>query len=898
MNIDGIDVLYFVKVGSSIFAIANDGQWHAITQEDIADSIPIYDIAVEDILVNDASAPYIVIDQQTVLIPNSLLIQSSQEQSSVQTDNTSSVDSQIPDNQAAQVQSTDTEGLNYFYSVIQTQYNTLIAQSGYTSQGDVLSNVSNEINSLIGEQDSFVTLTLSVIIDDANDGYLNQFEVPKVNLSGQALDAIDGQRLSLILTDTQGNQLQLEVISMNESWQINDVDISSLAEGLITAEISAPTYQGIAEPAFDDTIKDTLANISIEIEDLDNVINAVEISAVVIKGTVNNVEDGQTVVVTLSDANGLSRQISTTVVNGIWILPAQDLSDFDQGSLFATAEVIDIAGNPVASSTTDPIDILAAVDITVDTGKDEFVNRFEMLKLDFSGVVDDIENGQPVTITITDINGQTLTYNTLIVDGTWQIEDADISLLVDGTLLFNVSTFDIAGNPATSSTTVVKDTVANISINVIDQDQILNKQDIEDLNTIFGIANNIEDGQKIIITITDSEGQVVHLTSQVNAGVWSLSGLDASDLADGILHLYAIAIDAEGNPAFATNTIIKDTQADITVEILDNDGVINAVEMTQVVIQGTVTNVEDGQTVTVNLIDNQGQSLILTAIVTGGVWTLPAQDLSAFDDGSLEVTAEVSDVAGNPATASAQIPVDILADITIDVDTGSDAVINRFEMLRLDFSGQVDDVEDDQIITITLTDSLNNQLTFNTTVVAGVWQINDADVSSLVDGDITFVANTVDIAGNPTSVTTTISKDSQATITIELNDPDNTLNSFEATSATIMGFVTNVEEGQTVTVWVIDQNGVRIPLTTTVLNGAFSLSGVDISSLAEGTIYLKALVIDSSGNPAFAGNSFTKDTTADITVEIIDNDGVINAVEMTQVVIQGSVTNVEDGQKV
>ncbi|MCL1048011.1 hypothetical protein L2737_22265, partial [Shewanella electrodiphila] len=176
-------------------------------------------------------------------------------------------------------------------------------------------------------------------------------------------------------------------------------------------------------------------------------------------------------------------------------------------------------------------------------------------------------------------------------------------------------------------------------------------------------------------------------------------------------------------------------------------------EMTQVVIQGTVTNVEDGQTVTVTLTDNQGNSLTLNAIITGGVWTLPAQDLSAFDDGSLIVTSEVSDIAGNPASAAAQMPVDILADITIDVDTGRDPVINRFEMLRLDFSGQVDDVEDGQTITITLTDSLNNQLTFNTTVVAGVWQISDADVSSLIDGNISFTANTVDIAGNPTSVT-------------------------------------------------------------------------------------------------------------------------------------------------
>ncbi|MEZ9161669.1 adhesin [Shewanella sp. 10N.286.55.A9] len=1196
MIVDSIDVLYYVKIGSSVFAIANDGQWHAISSEQVINTLPLYDINAEDILINDQSAPYIVVVQQVVTIPNTLLINSSQNPSTPSSTQPNSPDSQAPDNAYNKTPSSETQGLNYFYNVIQTQYNALIAQSGYNSQGDNLLKDTNNISSLIGEQDSFVTLTLSVNIDDANDGYLNRFEVPSVSISGQALDAINGQILSLKLTDVHGQQLYIEVTVINESWRLDNVDISNLAEGLLNAEISAPTYQGIAEPAFDNSVKDTLASISIEIEDLDNVINAAEISSVIIKGTVVNVEDGQTIMVTLSDANGSNHQVNTTVANGIWTLPPQDLSDFDQGSLIATAEVIDIAGNPVSATTQlpvdtladitieiidndgvinateitqvaiqgtvtnvedgqivtvtltdnqghslmlttivtggiwvlppqdltafddgyliataevsdvagnpvsattgDPIDILAAVNITVDTGNDEFVNRFEMKKLDFSGSVFDVENGQAVTITITDVDGKTLTYTTQVVDGIWRIENADIEALVDGELRFDVNTQDIAGNPASSSTTVIKDTVANVTINVLDSDQILNQQDIDDLNTIFGVANNIEDGQVIFITVTDSLGQVFTLSSEVNNGLWTASGLDASDLADGILHLYAVAIDAEGNPAFATNTIIKDTLADITVEIIDNDGVLNAAEMTQVsiqgtvanvedgqtvtvtmtdnqgnslsvttvvingtwnlppqdlsnfddgsliataevndiagnlasnstqilvdtsaeisveiidndgvinttelsqviiqgrvsniedgqlvtvtltddfnnsltltttiingvwslapqdlsafddgsllvtaiaydnagnqaqgstsipidttaaiditiidndgvinaaemnqvVIQGSVTNVEDGQTVTVNLTDNQGHSLTLTTIVTSGVWILPAQDLSAFDDGSLAVTAEVSDIAGNPASATAQMPVDILADITIDVDTGGDSVINRFEMLRLDFSGQVDDVEDGQTITITLTDSLNNQLTFNTTVVAGVWQISDADVSSLVDGNISFTANTIDIAGNPTSVTAIVSKDSQASVTIEAVDDDNTLNAVEVPSTTLRGEALNIEDGQNVLIWVTDSSGTRLIFNTSVVDGQWQLDNLDLSSLLDGELTLRALAVDVEGNPSIGNNTVAKDTAADITVEIVDNDGVINATEMTQVVIQGSVSNIEDGQ--
>ncbi|MDO6795344.1 hypothetical protein Q4601_13600, partial [Shewanella sp. 1_MG-2023] len=380
MIVDSIDVLYYVKIGSSVFAIANDGQWHAISSEQVINTLPLYDINAEDILINDQSAPYIVVDQQVVTIPNTLLINSSQNPSTPSSTQPNSPDSQAPDNAYNKTPSSETQGLNYFYNVIQTQYNALIAQSGYNSQGDNLLKDTNNISSLIGEQDSFVTLTLSVNIDDANDGYLNRFEVPSVSISGQALDAINGQILSLKLTDVHGQQLYIEVTVINESWRLDNVDISNLAEGLLNAEISAPTYQGIAEPAFDNSVKDTLASISIEIEDLDNVINAAEISSVIIKGTVVNVEDGQTIMVTLSDANGSNHQVNTTVANGIWTLPPQDLSDFDQGSLIATAEVIDIAGNPVSATTQLPVDTLA--DITIEIiDNDGVINATEITQV-------------------------------------------------------------------------------------------------------------------------------------------------------------------------------------------------------------------------------------------------------------------------------------------------------------------------------------------------------------------------------------------------------------------------------------------------------------------------------------------------------------------------------------
>ncbi|MCT7943762.1 hypothetical protein, partial [Shewanella holmiensis] len=218
-----------------------------------------------------------------------------------------------------------------------------------------------------------------------------------------------------------------------------------------------------------------------------------------------------------------------------------------------------------------------------------------------------------------------------------------------------------------------------------------------------------------------------------------------------------------------------------------------------------------------------GHSLTLTAIVNGGVWQLSPQDLSSFDDGSLNVTASVEDTAGNPAIATTATPVDILADIDIQVDTGRDDVINRFEMLRLDFSGNVDDVEDGQTITIVVTDSAGNNLTFTTTVINGMWQIDNANVSSLIDGNITFVASTVDMAGNPTSTSTQVLKDSQATVTIEAVDSDNVFNVAEITTTTLRGEALNIEEGQNVLIWVTDSLGARLTFNAVVVDGLWQL---------------------------------------------------------------------------
>ena len=125
------------------------------------------------------------------------------------------------------------------------------------------------------------------------------------------------------------------------------------------------------------------------------------------------------------------------------------------------------------------------------------------------------------------------------------------------------------------------------------------------------------------------------------------------------------------------------TAPTITIDVVSTDDIINAVEDdSDVTISGTTTGAEDGQTVTVTL---NGQTY--TTTVTGGVWSL---DIPAVDAQSLDatetITADVSDLAGNPATkATRDIEHDDTAPtITIDV-VSNDDIINALEDFLLNF---------------------------------------------------------------------------------------------------------------------------------------------------------------------------------------------------------------------
>ncbi|MBT1446428.1 hypothetical protein KJI95_18190 [Shewanella sp. JM162201] len=813
----------------------------------------------------------------------------------------------VEDGQTVTVTVTDKDGKQLTFTAIVSGGEYLVDNADLSSLADgelkfdaTVTDVAGNTASASTENLKDTLASISIDVLTGEDEYIDRAEQTAVDITGTVSNIEDGQTVTVTITDKLGNSLTFTTTVVGGEWQLDDVDLSSLANGELTFDASAQDLAGNPADASAVHEKDTSARIFVWIADNDHVINAAEQTNVTVRGVVLNVENGQTITVTLSDGMGKTLTLTTVVNGNLWAIPNLDLTGFADGMLYVTADVSDVSGNPAHAENSIPVDLYATITIDVAAGEDDVINGDESKVTDIFGTVTDIEDGQTVTVTVTDKDGKQLTFTAIVSGGEYLVDNADLSSLADGELKFDAAVTDVAGNTASASTENLKDTLASITIDVLTgEDEYIDRAEQTAVD-ITGTVSNIEDGQTVTVTITDKLGKSLTFTTTVVGGEWQLDDVDLSSLANGDLTFDASAQDLAGNPADASTVHEKDTSARIFVWVADNDHVINAAEQTNVTVRGVVLNVENGQTITVTLSDGMGKTLTLTTVVSGNLWSIPNLDLTGFADGMLYVTADVSDVSGNPAHAENSIPVDLYATITIDVAAGSDDVINGDESKVTDIFGTVTDIEDGQTVTITVTDKDGKQLTFTAIVSGGQYLVDNADLSSLADGELKFDAAVTDVAANTASASTENLKDTGAAITIDVAaGADDVINAEESKLTDIFGTVAGVEDGQTVTVTVTDKDGKQLTFTAIVSGGEYLVDNADLSSLADGELKFDATVTDVAGNTASASTENLKDTLASISIDVLTGDDeYIDRAEQTAVDITGTVSNIEDGQTV
>lgn len=691
------------------------------------------------------------------------------------------------------------------------------------------------------------------------------------------------------LTVVINNQTYAATVMANGSWSVGvpATDVSNWPAGTLNITVSgansAGTQTSITHPL---TVDLTTVAISINAITPDDVINAAEKgAALTLSGSTSGVEAGQTVTITF----GGKTYTTTVAANGSWstTVPAADMATLRDGDASAQVRVTNVNGNSATATHEYSVDS-AAPTVTINTiASDNIINASEAAAGVTVSGTSTAETGQTLTVTLNGTNYQT----TVQADGSWSLTlpASDLTALANNGYTLTATVSDQAGNPGSASKGVTVDTTAPvISFNTVAGDDVINNVEHTQAQIISGTATGAVAGDRLVVTIAGQQ----YVTSTDASGNWSV-GVPASvisGLADGTVTISATITDSAGNSSTQTHNVQVNTAAvSLSVSTISGDNLINAAEAgSALTLSGTGTNFAAGTVVTV-LLNGKGYS---ATIQNNGSWSVnvPAADVAALADGtSYTVSASAQDSAGNSATASRSVAVDLTAPVISINTVSTDDRLNAAEQQQpLTLNGSTS-AEVGQTVTVTF-----GGKTYTATVAAnGTWALNvpAADLAALGQGAQTITASVNDRAGNPGQTTHALTVDTVApTVTIATVAGDDIINNAEQLAGQTISGTTTAEVGQTVTVTFNGQTW-----TATVGSGgswSVFIPAQQFAGLSDGSYTISATVSDQAGNPGSASRGVTLNgDVPSVTINTFAGDDVVNAAEHgSSLVISGTTT--------
>ncbi|EPS5532409.1 Ig-like domain-containing protein [Enterobacter hormaechei] len=710
-------------------------------------------------------------------------------------------------------------------------------------------------------------------------------------LSGTTSNVEENQ----IVTITFGGKNYTATVDAEGKWTatVPSADMTGLKDGDASVQVSVTNVNGNSASAGREySVDATAPSVTINTIATDDILNASEAqSDLAISGT-STAEAGQTVTVSL---NG--KDYTTTVsANGSWTLnvPAADLAGLTDGSVTVTAAVSDKAGNPASVDHTLTVDVtVPAVTIHTVAG-DDVINVAEHNQAQIiSGSATGAAAGDTVTVTI---GGQTYT-TVLDAAGNWSVgvPASVISGLSDGSVTVTASVTDAAGNTGSGTHNVTVDTgLPSVSFNAISDDNVLNAVEKGQDLSVSGTSANLAEGTVVTVTLNGKN----YTATTAADGTWSLTvpAADLAGLGQASYTLNATATNGVGNSVSSSANLLVDTALPtVTINTVAGDNVINAAEVAAgQTLSGTVANAEAGNTVTVTI---GGHSY--TATVQNNLsWSVnvPSDVLTALGNGSLSVTATVTNGHGNTGTGEREIAIDAnLPGLRVNTVAGDDVVNTIEHAQNLIVSGSSDGLAPGTALTVTV-----NGKDYAATVLAdGTWSaaIPSTDVSAWPEGTVKISVTGDSAAGNPITISHDVTVD-LATVAISINAlaTDDVINAAEKGADLVLsGVTTNVEAGQTVT---ISLNG-RIYTTTVDDSGnwTYTVPSADLAGLKDGDASVQVSVTNVNGNSASAGREYSVDATApSVTINTIATDDILNATEAQSDLAISGTSTAEAGQ--
>ncbi|WP_333900954.1 Ig-like domain-containing protein [Enterobacter wuhouensis] len=712
-------------------------------------------------------------------------------------------------------------------------------------------------------------------------------------LSGTTLNVEENQTVSI----TFGGKSYTATVDAEGKWTatVPSADLAGLKDGDASVQVSVSNVNGNSASAGREySVDATAPSVTINTIATDNILNATEAqSDLAISGT-STAEAGQTVTVSLNGKD----YTATVSADGSWTLnvPAADLAGLTDGSVTVTASVSDKAGNPAS------VDHNLAVDVTVPAvtintvAGDDVINVAEHSQAQIvSGSATGAAAGDKVTVTI---GGQTYT-TVLDAAGNWSVGVPAnvISGLSDGTVTVTASVTDAAGNTGSGSHSVTVDTgLLSVNFNAISDDNVLNAVEKgQDLN-VNGTSANLAEGTLVTVTLNGKN----YTATTAADGTWSLTvpAADLAGLGQANYTLNATATNGVGNSVSNTANLLVDTALPtVTINTVAGDNVINAAEVAAgQTLSGRVANAEAGNTVTVTIGGNSYTATVQNDLT----WSVnvPSDVLTALGNGSLSVTATVTNGHGNTGSGEREIAIDAnLPGLRVDTVAGDDVVNSIEHNQNLIVNGSSDGLAPGTALTVTV-----NGKDYAATVLAdGTWSaaIPSTDVSAWPEGTVKINVTGDSTAGNPITISHDVTVD-LATVAISINAiaTDDVINAAEKGADLVLsGATTNVEAGQTVT---LSLNG-KIYTTTVGGDGrwTYTVPSADLAGLKDGDASVQVSVSNVNGNSASAGREYSVDATApSVTVNTLAADDILNAAEAKSDLTVSGTTTAEAGQTV
>ncbi|ELF1048313.1 Ig-like domain-containing protein [Enterobacter asburiae] len=699
------------------------------------------------------------------------------------------------------------------------------------------------------------------------------------------------------VTITFGGKSYTATVDADGKWTatVPFADLAGLKDGDASVQVSVTNVNGNSASAGREySVDATAPSVTINTLATDDILNTAEAqSDLTVSGT-TTAEAGQTVTVSL---NG--KDYTTTVsADGSWTLnvPAADLAGFTDGSVTVTASVSDKAGNPASVDHNLTVDITAPA-VTINTvAGDDVINLAEHGQAQIiSGTATGAAAGDKVTVTI---GGQTYT-TVLDAAGNWSVgvPASVISGLSDGTVTVTASVTDAAGNTGTGTHNVTVDTgLPSVAFNAISDDNVLNAVEKGQDLSVSGTSANLAEGTVVTVTLNGKN----YTATTAADGTWSLTvpAADLAGLGQANYILNATATNGVGNSVSNTANLLVDTALPtVTINTVAGDNVINAAEVAAgQTLSGTVANAEAGNIVTVTIGGNSYTATVQNDLT----WSVnvPSDVLTALGNGSLSVTATVTNGHGNTGTGEREIAIDAnLPGLRVDTVAGDDVVNTIEHAQNLIVTGSSDGLAAGTALTVTV-----NGKDYAATVLAdGTWSaaIPSSDVSAWPEGTVKISVTGDSSAGNPITITHDVTVD-LATVAISINAiaTDDVINAAEKGADLVLsGATTNVDAGQTVT---ISLNGKIYSATVDDSgNWTYTVPSADLAHLKDGDASVQVSVTNVNGNSASAGREYSVDATApSVTIHTLAADDILNAAEAQSDLTVSGTTSAEAGQTV